>query len=158
MDFYTIGKIEKSQIHDGDTIESVLIKLLHLPGFSNCKIFPELFIIDEYLCIVFNLRLKNVDAPELHPFTHNLDGSERSEDSRQKEKDAAILARDALIQLIESADRIFISSPEEGKYAGRLVAELFIERNGNQINVADYLIGNGYAVPYDGGTKHLWDF
>lgn len=46
------------------------------------------------------------------------------------------------------------SNPKLGKYAGRIVADV----NVGGVDVAKYLIGKGYAKPYDGGTKPKWEF
>ena len=157
MQVYEVKTITPDQVHDGDTIEGVHVKLFPLL-VPDGEIWPELYAKLGVLYAVFNLRLAGIDTPELHPKTHYSNGQERSEASRNAEKAKANEARQALIDILATADKILVGFPQEGKYAGRLVAKLFIERNNEQIDVCQYMIENNYAVPYDGGTKHVWEF
>lgn len=153
-----VKTITPDQVHDGDTIEAVHVRLMPATAMPEGEVWPELYIKKHYLYAVFNLRLDGIDTPELHPKTHYPNGQERSEASRNAEKAKANEARQALIDILATADKILVGFPKEGKYAGRLVAKLFIERNNEQIDVCQYMIDNNYAVPYEGGTKIVWDF
>lgn len=157
MNIYKVQPIAADQVHDGDTIEGVHVKLFPLL-VPDGEIWPELYAKGGYLYAIFALRLAGIDAPELHPETHYPNGQERSEASRNAEKQKAREARQALIDILATADKILVGFPQEGKYAGRLVAKLFIERNNEQIDVCKYMVDNHYAVPYEGGTKQAWEF
>lgn len=148
----------ESQVHDGDTIEHVHVHLCEVSGTDEGQIWPDLYQKDGVLFSVFNLRLAGIDTPELHPHTHNRDGTERSQESRDNEKAAALQAKRALIDLLKRSSWIGISNPQDGKYAGRIVAALWVEVDGQRINVAKYMIDGGYAKFYDGGTKTNWEF
>lgn len=152
-----------AQIYDGDTIRDVRVKLLpiHREGASagEGEIWPGLLLKDGYLYTVFDLRLAGIDTPEMRPSTRNSDGSQRSQASRDAEKAASKRARQALVDLLKTADYTFsISYPEVGKYAGRLVAEMWVRTGEKRVNVSAYMIENNYAKPYDGGKKPSWDF
>ena len=84
----------------------------------------------------YSVRLRRIDSPEMK--TKN-----------KKEKELAIKSRDALSQLIMGKMVSFIDV-EYDKY-GRILAEVLTE---DGINVSDWMIKCGYAVTYDGGTKH----
>ena len=76
-----------------------------------------------------------------------------SEASKQRESDAAAVARQALVDLLTSNENRFtISDPVFGKYAGRILADVPVNRR----DVATQLIEQGHAQPYDGGTKPAW--
>lgn len=79
------------------------------------------------------LRLARIDAPEM----------------RGEERDAGIVARDVLRSMILGREVIIHTQKDTtGSYA-RYLAEVFVEIDGEVINVNDYLLENGYAVPYE---------
>jgi len=49
-------------------------------------------------------------------------------------------------------EKVLICNIKNGKYAGRVVADVFI----NEDKYADLIIAEGLAKPYDGGTKSDW--
>ena len=148
----------ENQVHDGDTIEHVYIHLCEVSGSGEGQIWPDLYQKDGVLFAVFNLRLAGIDTPEMHPHTHTPDGKERSQASRDAEKAAALEAKQALIDLLKRSSWVGISYPRDGKYAGRIVADLWVDTDGQRLSVATYMIENNYAKPYDGGTKTEWEF
>jgi endonuclease YncB( thermonuclease family) len=84
----------------------------------------------------YNVRLRGIDSPEMK--TKN-----------STEKSLALKSRDALTELI--MDRMVrLENVEYDKY-GRILANVITEGG---INVSNWMIENGYAVEYDGGTKH----
>ena len=95
----------------------------------------------------FRCRLARIDAPEMRPTTK--EGSERS---RFAEKKAAIVARDALRELL--LDRVVeIRDAGTEKY-GRVLADIYL----GKICASDWMLDQGLAVPYDGGSKGVVDW
>ena len=84
----------------------------------------------------YSVRLRRIDSPEMK--TKN-----------KREKELAIQSRDALSQLV-MGKMVVLTDVEYDKY-GRILAEVLTE---DGINVSDFMIKGGYAVEYDGGTKH----
>jgi len=84
----------------------------------------------------FSLRLRGIDSPELK--TKN-----------QTEKALAIQSRDALSNLI-LGKIMTIENVDYDKY-GRILADMITP---DGVNVSQWMIDNGLAVKYDGGTKH----
>ena len=79
------------------------------------------------------LRLARIDAWEM----------------RGREREKGIVARDVLRSMILGKEVIIETQKDTtGSYA-RYLAEVFIEIDGETINVNDYLLENGYAVPYE---------
>jgi len=85
----------------------------------------------------WNCRLINIDTPEIR--TRNL-----------KEKAYGKKVRDYLRKKILNKI-VTVSCKDFDKY-GRLLVEIFYEDE----NINNWLIDNGYAKVYDGGTKHKW--
>ena len=83
----------------------------------------------------FNIRLNRIDTPELK--TKN-----------PIEKEYAIKIRDLLSEKIMNK-MVNIKVLKTDKY-GRCLAEVSYKKN----NINDWLINNGYAINYDGGTKN----
>ena len=84
----------------------------------------------------FNVRLLGIDTPEMR--TRN-----------QAEKALAIKACDALNAYIMNKT-VTLQSVSYDKY-GRILADILTK---DGVNISDWMISNGYAVKYDGGTKH----
>lgn len=145
------GKIlDATQIYDGDTIKDV--KILVSKGHADTvgEVWPGVFTDAHGVYIQTDIRIAGIDTPEKRPSTKNRDGSPRSKKSRDNEKYAAHAARNALIGLLRKHNFAFtITAPQQGKYAGRTVANCRV----GDIDVAAYLIEKGHALPYDGGTK-----
>ena len=85
----------------------------------------------------WNCRLINIDTPEIR--TRNL-----------REKVYGKKVRDYLRKKILNKI-VTVSCKDFDKY-GRLLVEIFYEDE----NINNWLIDNGYAKIYDGGTKHKW--
>ena len=82
-------------------------------------------------------RISNVDTPEL-----------RTKNEEEKKKGYEV--RDKLRELI--ADKIVQLDCHEFDKYGRLLVDIKI----NETRVDEWLITNGYAKKYDGGTKEKW--
>lgn len=82
------------------------------------------------------VRLYGVDTPEL----------------KLRERDAGMVVRDFVRSLISDKEVIIHTKKDEaGKY-GRLLADIKIDGK----DLAELLLAEGYAKPYDGGTKATW--
>lgn len=145
------GKIlDEKQIYDGDTLKDVKILLSRGHACTVGEVWPGIFTDANGFYIQTDIRIAGIDTPEKRPSTKHKDGSPRSDESRNNEKKAAEASRQALIDLLRKHDFAFkVVAPQEGKYAGRTVAECKV----GGIDVAEYLIEKGHALPYDGGTK-----
>jgi endonuclease YncB( thermonuclease family) len=106
------------KVYDGDTI-TIASKV---PGLYNSPIYK------------FSVRLTGIDTPEI-----------RTKD--EDEKEIAILARDALSDLIMGKDIRLVNVKTE-KY-GRLLCDIYL----GETHLNNWLIDRKYALPYDGGTK-----
>ncbi|MNZ13301.1 hypothetical protein D3C78_301970 [compost metagenome] len=113
-------------VYDGDTL-TVKIDML-----------PDVFGRD------ISVRIRAIDTPEI-----------RSEcgtkDQRAKETMMAKQVRDYLVGKIAQSKRVTLSDLDRDKYF-RLLATVSLDG----VSVADDLIAQGMAVPYDGGTKVGW--
>ena len=105
------------KVYDGDTITIAS----RLP-YPNTPVYK------------FNVRLLGIDCPEL-------------KGSADKEKELAILARDALRARIYGRT-VTLKNVGTEKY-GRLLANVYL--NGENLN--EWMISNNYAIKYDGKTK-----
>ena len=84
----------------------------------------------------FPIRLKGIDSAEIKSKNVN-------------EKKNATIARDALSELILHKT-VVIKNIENEKY-GRILADVYL----GAVCINDWMIENGYAVKYDGGTKQI---
>jgi hypothetical protein len=82
----------------------------------------------------FSVRLRGIDSAEIKGKT-------------EKEKHLAILARDALMAKI-LGHIVELRNVSTEKY-GRLLADVYF----GDLHINGWMLENGYAVPYDGGTK-----
>ena len=146
-----------SHVYDGDTISRVRILILKptLMIVSELgEVFPNVVVTDGGIYIQNGVRIAGIDTPELRPSKKHADGTPRSEKSRTHEKNAAIVARDAVRDLLSANDfRFTIADVDMDKY-GRVLATVFV----GDVNVGEYLIENNLAVRYDGGTKTIIDW
>ena len=120
---FRVTKVKK--VLDGDTID-VVIDL----GFDLTK--------------TERVRIAGVDTPE-----------KRTRDKEEKELglDATNWLKDKLNQTIKGDDELTIRTELKGgvgKY-GRLLGWLYVGEDNVSLN--EQMIGEGYAWPYDGGTK-----
>ena len=89
----------------------------------------------------FRCRLARIDAPELKPDIY------KSHKQKEYEIQAAILSKQALSNLC-LGQIVSISNVKTEKW-GRVLCELHLEH----INISDYMLTHGLAVPYSGGKK-----
>jgi micrococcal nuclease len=82
----------------------------------------------------FSVRLTGIDCPEIKTKNEN-------------EKKLAIIARDELKKKLDNKI-VELKNVSLEKY-GRLLADVFV----GDICVNEWMVTNGYAVKYDGGTK-----
>ena len=142
----------EKQIYDGDTLQDVRIEILDMrENVPAGELWPGVFLTPERTIeIETDIRLNGIDTPEKRPLKKKRDGTLRSEVGRSNEKYAAAQSRLALLKLLQANELKFVvSNPTIGKYAGRIVAAV----NVDGINAGQFLIKNGYALPYDGGRK-----
>ena len=83
----------------------------------------------------FQVRLNGIDSPEIKGGTEH-------------EKKLAMKSRDALSNLI-MGKIVDLKNVSTEKY-GRVLADVYC----GTINLSHWMIENGHAVKYDGGTKH----
>lgn len=121
-----------------------------VPKIKECKVIKvydgdtitvAAFLKGDPECYKFQVRLNGIDSPEMRGSSEN-------------EKKHAIISRDALSeQILNKIIKLEIKGKE--KY-GRLLADVLY--NGKNMN--EWMVQNGYAVKYDGGTKKRdphWD-
>ena len=90
-----------------------------------------------------SIRIFNLDTPESRI---NI----KKYPERAKEKELGLLAKQKVKEWL--VGKVTIRSYGPDKY-GRILADVYCEKG----NIADLLIAEGLAVPYDGGTKkHKW--
>jgi endonuclease YncB( thermonuclease family) len=85
----------------------------------------------------FSVRLSGIDSPEI-------------KGKSPAEKEAAIIARDALEKLILHK-KITLKNHKTEKY-GRILADIYL----NDLHLNKWMLDNGYAIPYDGKTKQVF--
>ncbi len=85
-----------------------------------------------------SIRVRGLDTPEIRG-------------KCDLEKAMARVARDRMREILEGAEAITLLDYERGKYF-RLVATVMADGK----DVADILIGEGLAKPYDGGKRQGW--
>jgi micrococcal nuclease len=88
------------------------------------------------------IRLAGIDTPESR--TTNL-----------KEKALGLESKEWIKKALEGAKDIIIKTekPDSTEKYGRIIGHLFI--NGQEISLNNQMIEEGYALPYDGGTKGM---
>ena len=118
-------------VYDGDTLRIV---------------FRYRGVLQQHSC-----RMLGYDSPEMKPPLKNKD--------RELEKDAALLAKAALEAQVTQTPLIKVECHRFDKY-GRILVVLYTRtrfgRKGYNIN--NYMLDNGYGVPYDGGTKAVSNY
>ena len=88
------------------------------------------------------IRFAGIDTPESR--TTNL-----------KEKAMGLESKEWLKKALEGAKDIIIKTekPDSTEKYGRIIGHLFI--NGQETSLNNQMIDEGYALPYDGGTKGM---
>lgn len=153
----------KEQVSDGDTLTDAKVYVAALS--ERGEVWPGIYLVDNGVLVKTDIRLAGIDTPELRPEKTWPDGTPRTEASRDTEKRRALEAQDMLAYFIgDTAQYGFIlKKPVLGKYAGRVVAEVWIEPKANfepgtPLNVSEMLLQLGMAKPYDGtGARARWD-
>lgn len=85
----------------------------------------------------FSIRLAGIDTPEI-------------KGKSEQEKIKAVQARDALATLILNKC-VILKNIQTEKY-GRILADVYLD----DLHLNKWLIEQGHAVPYNGGTKGTW--
>ena len=149
-------------VYDGDTINKVFFRLpidVRADQEDLGEIFPEIYVHDIGVWVLVNVRLDGIDTPERHPHHRYPDGRQRTPEDIEKERMLAMEARTIVQNLLMVNNMQFeIRNPQVGKYAGRIVAEVWVRdpEHKQMINVSKRLITKGLAYPYEGGTKKIW--
>ena len=89
----------------------------------------------------FSVRLRDIDSPEIKGKT-------------EKEKELAEIARNALSEKI-LYKMVLLENIDTEKY-GRILADVFLaddKEKVESISISKWMLQNGYAIPYNGGTK-----
>lgn len=147
-------------VHDGDTIDGVIIKLdgLSASAGEDGEVFPDVFAMDGEVYAHIDIRISGIDAPEMTPRHRLSSGQLRSDAERAHEKTLALKARQIVVDLLSAANLHFeVRNPQQGKYASRLVAEIWCkDASGELVNVGLRLLQYGLAYRYSGGRKRVW--
>ena len=132
MNIYKCVIDSQKQVYDGDTIKDVRIQV-------------EIPSLEVGFWLSRDIRINGIDTPEKRPRRKG-----RTIESLNAEKAAARHARLFLIDLLKANDFQFeIGDIGYGKYAGRVLADVFI----NGVSVAESMIAAGHAIAYSGGSK-----
>lgn len=89
-----------------------------------------------------SIRVRGVDTPE----------SKRNLARCEKEVQLGKEAKEALKTFTAEATSMFVYNVSWDKYGGRIDANVII----NGVDISRWLIDNGFAKEYDGGTKSNW--
>jgi endonuclease YncB( thermonuclease family) len=92
--------------------------------------------------VQYKARMLGYDSPELHPLM--------SRANRVAEKKAAERAREALHAKVGAEGLVWVKCGKFDKY-GRVLVTMFDRATGEDLN--QWMLANGYGVPYDGGTR-----
>jgi len=122
-------KVKILKIIDGDTVD---IALCH--SFSDKKVYRH------------RVRMYGIDTPEKRPL--------KSNENRDKEIEASKKSTEALRKKMEENDWIVVASFYKNDKYGRLMCT-FYDKMGEDIN--KWMISNGYAKEYFGGTKEKYN-
>lgn len=131
------------QIYDGDTIQDVRVKIADF--YTRGEVWPGILITDEGIFSTADLRLAGIDTPE-----------KRGSSDSEKKLAAEARARLVIAVMDYANGRIRVKNPKLGKWAGRVVCEVWVRINGRDINVSKWMLNTGLAKPYDGGKRPVW--
>ena len=142
---YTGKLYRSSQVYDGDTLKDAHVKIADFN--TRGEIWPGILITDDGVFSTLDLRLAGIDTPEKR--TKN-----------QREKALAMKAQAKLVDLMmgQANGHFFVKNPKLGKYAGRVVCEVWIRnpRDGSALNVSQAMLDAKMAKPYAGGKRPTW--
>ena len=153
---------DASHVYDGDTVTHVYIQIGNAWEHAlNGEIYPEIFVDNRVLWMHSSVRLAGIDCPEYHPRHRLPNGKMRDPKDVGWEHSQAVKAKQVLQDLIIQNNLKFeIANPQIGKYAGRIVAEVWVpdpySKDKQFINASDRLLEKGLAYKYEGGTKQIW--
>lgn len=153
-----IGSV--NQVHDGDTLESVMIPLSGVVPTTDKDATPFLGLLCEdgkvFRCV--DVRLCSVDAPELHPRHCWPNGKPRPPADVEHERVLAQKAKQFVINKLSDANLQFeLRSVGYGEYATRIVATVwYADGHGQKRSLGCDLVEAGLAYHYFGGTKMVW--
>jgi endonuclease YncB( thermonuclease family) len=106
----------------------------------------QVIILNEGKLESHRFRLAGIDAPELHP--------RKDSSTRDEEKDAAVKSKEKLEEkLAEDSNLCMVSFTKDDKY-GRRMGTLSTRYG---VNINDWMVAKGLAVPYGGGKKKAFD-
>ena len=146
----------KINIYDGDTIKDVRVLIVEGDfGKSDhgTEVWPDIRITKNGIELEIDVRINGIDTPEKRVGGKYADGTPRSDESRQLERDASAKAKKSLHKLLETNNFKFVlHNVHLGKYAGRIVGSMNIQGQ----DVSEYMIQEGHAFRYDGGKKFEW--
>jgi endonuclease YncB( thermonuclease family) len=91
------------------------------------------------------VRVRHIDAPEIKGLT-------------KCEKDAAQKAKAAISSILEKAKIISLEDVGRDKYFRLLCSVNITTQTNETFDLSNYLIAEGYAVPYEGETKPKTDW
>ena len=81
-----------------------------------------------------SIRIRGIDTPEIRS------------PKCWKEKKLALIAKERLIIKVGHEKFVTVKNPKWGKYGGRIIGDVFA----GDVNIAEYMISEGVAVPYLG--------
>ena len=102
------------------------------------------------ITVVATLDFGVYQSPQLYKFSVRLNGIDTPEikTRNENEKRLATIARDELRSQLDGKI-VELKNVATEKY-GRLLADVYV----GDIHVNEWMVAKGYAVKYDGGTKH----
>lgn len=115
-----------TSIYDGDTLT---VQIPHIPDVFGKDL---------------SIRISGIDTPEMKSTC-------ATKEERERERLLATKARDVVLNMVASGDRVTLKGLDRDKYF-RLIAEVYIDGR----SIGEELISLGLAVPYTGGTKIGW--
>lgn len=122
-------------IHDGDTIKT---------HFAEYKLPAPLNLV--------SIRINGIDTPEM-PAKSYYETGKLGRAKCVKEAELALKARDAVIKLAEHVRVMKVENFQWGKFGGRILGDVKI----SGVDVATFLIQNGFGIEYHGEAKtHDW--
>lgn len=155
LKYYAVQLDDHGKIYDGDTIQDVAITLKVFQERTEAApevLWPGIVFKGDTLYAITDIRIAGIDTPEKRPKKAG-----RTQASLDREKSAAAAATQALTEILEAHDyNFYLANPQLGKYAGRIVADIYV--GPEKQRVATRLIESGHAKQYDGGTKPVWNW
>lgn len=141
--------------HQGEEID---VKISSVYDADTCTILVPFG--TEY--VKYKLRILGVDAPEIRARRDRSKDSELTEEEIERleelvalEKRAAIVARDAVRDMIH--DKVLkVRLVRHDKYGGRVLGSLIIPKGYGERILKDYLLRERLAKEYTGGKKEAW--